>query len=204
MPAKSFSVDTSGWQVSQMSADAVLAKSCASTPMVCSTIVSSACPTNNCSGTCDTSEHTCNLGLEIAVHQTIDLLSEKPELKSIDDATTLIKAQVDSVTYEVTTNSLDIDTPVLSVYVAPMSIMDPKDPMAQQIGTIAVVPAGTTVSATEMMWTDDGKTVLTTTLSSFKNPFNVIVGGELTLRNGDVVPSGKLDANVHIKATASL
>lgn len=204
LPAKSFSVDTSGWQVSQMQADSVLAKSCASTPSVCNTIVSSACPTNNCTGECDTSEHTCNLGLEIAVHQTIDLLSEKPELKSIDSATAVIHVEVDSVTYAVTGNTLDIDTPVLAVYVAPMSVMDPKDAAAVQIGTIASVPAGMIEAATKLEWTDGGQDALTATLASFKNPFNVIVGGQLTLRNGDVVPSGKLDANVHIKATASL
>ncbi|HEY0253995.1 MAG TPA: hypothetical protein VGC41_20840 [Kofleriaceae bacterium] len=204
LPAKSFSVDTNGWQVSQASADAVLAKSCAMTPTVCSVAVTSACPTNNCTGECDAADHTCNLGLEIAVHQTIDLLSEKPELKSIDGATSLLQVTVTSVTYEVTGNTLDIATPELAVYIAPMAVMDPHDAGAQQIGTIAIVPASTIEPSTEMKWVDGGQDVLSETLASFKNPFNVIVGGTLTLHSGYAVPMGKLDANVHIKATASL
>jgi hypothetical protein len=203
LPAKSFSIDASGWQVSQSIADAYLDKSCATSPTLCTTAATSACPMN-CTGSCNPSAHTCDLGLEIAVHQTIDLLTEKPELKSVDDATTILHVTVDAMTYEVTGNTLDIDTPVLTVYLAPMSIMDPRDPLAQSIGTIAVVRAGTILPATDMMFTDAGQQVLTATLANFKNPFNVIVGGTLMLHAGDVVPTGKLDANVHIKAHASL
>ena len=202
LPAKSFSIDASGWQVSQSIADAYLDKNCASSPTLCTTAATSACPMN-CSGSCNPSAHTCDLGLEIAVHQTIDLLTEKPELKSVDNATTILHVTVDALTYEVTANALDIDTPVLTVYLAPMSIMDPRDPMAQEIGTIAVVRAGAVVPATDMMFSDGGQDVLTATLANFKNPFNVIVGGTLMLHAGDAVPTGKLDANVHIKAHAS-
>jgi hypothetical protein len=202
LPSKSFSVDTSGWQVNQSAADAYLDKNCSTTPTLCSTAATNACPMN-CSGSCDASVHTCNLGLEIAVHQTIDLLTEKPELKSVDDATSILHVTVDAMTYEVTANSLDISTPELQVYLAPMSIMDPHDPMAQQIGSIRIVPAGTRIEPMDMQFTDDGQNVLTQTLADFKNPFNVIVGGTLMLRAGDLVPTGKLDANVHIKAHAS-
>ena len=202
LPAKNFSIDTSGWQVTQMAATAYLDKSCASTPMLCATAASSACPMN-CSGTCDAAAHTCNLGLEVSIHQTIDLLTEKPELKSVDDATTILHVTFQKMTYEVTANTLDVNTPELQVYVAPMSIIDPYDPMAQQIGSIQIVQAGAKLGATDMKFTDDGEAVLTATLANFKNPFNVIVGGTLTLRAGDLVPSGKLDANVRIKAQAS-
>ncbi|MEO8548789.1 MAG: hypothetical protein ABI678_02405, partial [Kofleriaceae bacterium] len=98
---------------------------------------------------------------------------------------------------------LNIDTPPLSVYVAPMSVMDPEDPMAKLIGTIDVVPAGTTFDARAMEFTADGQDTLTAALADFKNPFNVIVGGTLMLAAGDEVPRGKLAANVHIKAHAS-
>ena len=49
--------------------------------------------------------------------------------------------------YEVTSNTLNVETPPMTVYVAPMSVMDPEDPMAKLIGTIDAVPAGTTVDA---------------------------------------------------------
>jgi hypothetical protein len=34
-------------------------------------------------------------------------------------------------------------------------------------------------------------------------PFNVLVGGELVVKNGDSIPSGKLDASVQISAHAA-
>ncbi len=106
-------------------------------------------------------------------------------------------------TYEVVNNSLNVDTPELQVYVAPMSVMDPGDPLAQQIGTIASVPAGTTLGPVAMIFTADGQAALTATLANFKNPFNLIVGGTLMPASGDELPRGKLDATVHIKAHAS-
>jgi hypothetical protein len=101
-------------------------------------------------------------------------------------------------------NTLSVETPELKVYVAPMSIMDPNDPMAVQIGSVAPVPAMATVALRDMTFTDAGKTSLVDIMSSYKNPFNIIVGSQLVVREGDQVPSGKLEARVHITAHAGL
>jgi hypothetical protein len=202
LPAQTFSVDASGWQVQTASINDYLAKSCSPTSTLCASAANAACPMN-CTGSCDMAQQTCDLGLDIALHQTVDLLSEKPELKSIDGATTVLQVTVDSVDYEITANSLSIDTPPLTVYVAPMSVMDPKDALAKMVGTIDVVPAGTTVLATAMKFSPDGQATLSATLADFKNPFNIIVGGTLLLAHGDGVPKGKLDASVHVRAHAS-
>jgi hypothetical protein len=202
LPAQTFSVDASGWQVQTASINDYLAKSCSPSSTLCASAANAACPMN-CTGSCDMAQQTCDLGLDIALHQTVDLLSEKPELKSIDGATTVLQVTVDSVDYEITANSLSIDTPPLTVYVAPMSVMDPKDALAKMVGTIDVVPAGTTVLATAMKFSPDGQATLSATLADFKNPFNIIVGGTLLLAHGDGVPKGKLDASVHVRAHAS-
>ncbi|HET9990878.1 MAG TPA: hypothetical protein VFQ65_20245 [Kofleriaceae bacterium] len=202
LPAQTFSVDASGWQVQTAAINDYLAKACSPTSSLCAAAANAACPMN-CTGSCDMAQQTCDLGLDIALHQTIDLLSEKPELKSIDGATTVLQVTVDSVDYEVTDNSLTVATPVLSVYVAPMSVMDPNDAMAKMIGTIDVVDAGTTIATRAMKFTDNGQATLSATLANFKNPFNIIVGGTLLLAHGDEVPRGKLDASVHVRAHAS-
>ncbi|MEO6771622.1 MAG: hypothetical protein ABI467_01185 [Kofleriaceae bacterium] len=202
LPAQTFSVDASGWQVQTASINDYLAKSCSPTSSVCATAANAACPMN-CTGSCDMTQQTCDLGLDIALHQTIDLVSEKPELKSLDGATTVLQVTVDAVDYEITNNSLDIATPVLTVYVAPMSVMDPGDAKAKMIGTIDVVQAGTTLDARAMTFTPGGQAALGATLADFKNPFNLLVGGTLLLSNGDEVPRGRLDASVHVRAHAS-
>jgi len=201
LPSKTFSVDTSGWQVSQGAADLYLGMSCNQAPTVCSSAVANACPMN-CSGTCDTTSQKCDLGLDVAVHQLIDLLTEKPELQTINNAP-IIHVTIDSITYDVSNNTLNVDTPAMNVYVAPMSVMDPNDPMAHQIGTIDPIPAMTTVASKAMTYTSDGQATLVMTMGDFKNPFNVIVGSTLTLKAGSMVPTGKLDAGVTIKAHAA-
>ena len=211
LPDKAFSVDASGWQVNQQAADTFLNMSCSSTPMmqnVCMAAAMQACP-ENCSGDCGTANK-CELELNISAYKSIDLVTEKPELNSINDKP-VIKVTIDSVTYAVTSNTLNTETPELGVYVAPITVMDPKDPMAKKIGIIASVPAGTTVAARDMVYTADGKQTLVDTMSTYKNPFNVIVGTggkpedpKLVIKAGDPVPMGKLDAVIQIKAHAGL
>jgi len=202
LPDKAFSVDATGWQVDQGQADTFLMTNCSSAPMVCMTAATTACPMN-CTGTCSTTTSTCELGLDVGLYKTIDLVTEKPELKEINDRA-VIEVKIDSVSYAVTMNTLTVETPEMKVYVAPMSIMDPEDPMAKHIGTIAAVPALATVSLREMTFTPDGRAALIAIMSTYKNPFNIIVGSQLVMSSGDMVPTGKLDAVVRIKAHAGL
>ncbi|MGE0400171.1 MAG: hypothetical protein AB7T06_25880 [Kofleriaceae bacterium] len=202
LPDKNFTIDASGWQVDETAATALTSTSCANSPAVCASAADQACP-EDCTGRCGSSQ-TCELDLDVGLYQMIDLLREKPELQSINDEP-IIKVTIDSVTYEVTTNTLNVDTPAMEVYVAPMSVMDPNDPLAKHVGTIPAVPAGMTVSMPQtLMFTADGKAELVDIMSTFKTPFNLIVGSTLTVKSGTPVPMGRLDAVVHIKGHAGL
>ncbi len=206
LPDKAFSVDASGWQVDQQAADTFLSMSCGSSPMICSSAATQACPMN-CEGSCSEASSMCELELNVAAYKGIDLVMEKPELNQINDKP-VIKVAIDSITYAVTANTLNVATPEMGVYVAPITVMDPKDPMATQIGVIPAVPAGATVTVRDMMYTTDGKQALVDTMSTYKTPFNVIVGtsadNPLVIKAGDMVPTGKLDAVIQIKAHAGL
>jgi hypothetical protein len=134
----------------------------------------------------------------------VDLLREKPELQSINEEP-VIKVTIDRVTYEVTSNTLNVATPEIGVYVGPMSVMDPKDPLAKKIGIIPMVSAGmTTPQPQKMMFTADGRANLTATMGNFKTPFNVIVGSTLSMTAGQPIPQGRLDAVIKIRAHAGL
>lgn len=208
LPDKAFSVDASGWDVDQQAADVFLGMSCGSAPSICSSAATQACPMN-CTGTCGTGS-TCELELNVSAYKGIDLVTEKPELSTINDRP-VIKVAIDSVRYHVPSNTLNVATPELGVYVAPITVMDPKDPMAKKIGVVESVPAGATVAARDMTFTPAGKQLLVDTMSTFKTPFNVIVGTgagpddpKLVVKAGDPVPMGKLDAVIQIKAHAGL
>lgn len=207
LPDKAFSVDASGWNVDEAAADTFLNMGCTAGPQnVCTAAVMQACPMN-CTGDCNPTTSKCELRLNISAYKSIDLVTEKPELNQINDKP-VIKVTVDSITYAVTANTLNVATPELGVYVAPITIMDPKDPMATQIGIIPSVPAGGTVAARDMMYTPNGKQALVDTMSTYKTPFNIIVGtsqdNPIVIEAGDDVPMGKLDAVIQIRAHAGL
>src|SRR5688572_18110949 len=83
LPDKSFSIDTAGWQVDQMQAQVLLNTNCSAAPSVCNTAAQNVCDMN-CSGTCNTSQR-CELQLDVSLYKSINLVEEKPELKSIND-----------------------------------------------------------------------------------------------------------------------
>lgn len=204
LPDKEFTIDASAWQVDQTAAMSYLQTSCASMPTLCAMAADQACGQDDCTGTCNPTSQRCELALEVSLYQPIDLITEKPELKSINDEP-VIKVTLDSVTYEVDMNTLNVATPVMTIYVAPMSVMEPSDPAAKAIGTIASVPAGTTVTTPQpITFTATGKADLIGMMNNFKTPFNVIVGSTLVVTQGQPVPQGQLDAVVHIKAHAGL
>ena len=205
LPDKKFSINTEGWQVDQGAADLLLRQPCTTSTM-CNAAVQAACKTG-CSGACGQAQpQTCELSLDVSLSQPINLVMEKPELKSINDEP-VIKVTIDSVTYEVTSNTLNVDTPEITVYVAPMSVVkvDPADPQIKAIGTIAPVPKGqVTDKPQSIIFTPAGKAELVNIMSTFKTPFNVLVGSSLVVKAGQLVPTGKLDAVVHIKGHAGL
>jgi hypothetical protein len=204
LPDKKFTVDASGWQVDSAQADAYLAMDCSDRPNVCSTAVQLAC-TMNCSGTCNAA-YTCDLSLDISRSQAVDLVSEKPELKAINDEP-LIEVTVDSVSYEITSNTLTVDTPELTVYVAPISTVsvDRFDSQIKAIGTIPAIPAGQVTAHTEQLrFTPTGRAELVNIMSTFKTPFNVLVGSSIVITRGQAMPTGKLEAVVHIAGHAGL
>ena len=204
LPDKNFTIDATGWQVDQTAAMTFLNTSCAGMPTLCGTAAMAACGPDDCSGSCNATTMRCELALEVSLYQKIDLLMEKPELKSINDEP-VIKVVLDSVTYEVTNNTLNVATPIMTIYVAPISVMEPKDPLAKPIGTIPAIPANTTITTpAPIMFTGTGKADLISAMSTFKTPFNIIIGSTLVVMQGQPVPAGKLDAVVHIKGHAGL
>lgn len=205
LPDKKFSIDATGWQVDQAKASALLMMSCASTPSICNAAAQAVCSGASCSGTCNAAK-TCELSLQVSVVQPVDLLMEAPDLKSVSDQS-VIKVAVDSVTYEVTANKLNVDTPEIAVYVAPMSTTkaDPSIAAVKQIGTIPGIAAGVTTSGPRaIQFTATGKSELQDIMGSFKTPFNVLLGTEIMVDAETMVPTGRLDAVVHVVGHAGL
>ncbi len=208
LPDKKFTIDASGWQVDTanknlFSNGMLAAVPCNSMPTVCSSTVQDAC-SKDCSGSCNTGSNSCELSLDVSWLLPVNLLMEQPDLMTINDQP-VIKVSIDSVTYLVTANTLNVDTPAIDVYVAPTSVLEPTDAGAKPIGTIPPIPKMTTTSDPQtLVFTPTGKADLVNIMSMFKTPFNVLVASSLVVQAGQTMPTGKLDALVRIHGHAGL
>ncbi len=198
---RTFTIDAEGWMLDGGQVGDFLATDCASTPTVCDSAAKQAC--SGCSGQCNATTNTCDLRLPVGLFDQVDLMMEQSELSSIDKEKG-IKVTIDGASYQVTTNTLNVTTPELVIYVAPASVTDPTDPGAKPIGRVAGIAAGQTTGETDIEYTETGKADLAAAMTNFTTPFNLLVGSTLEVSAGDPVPAGSLAAVVRIKAHAGI
>jgi hypothetical protein len=109
---------------------------------------------------------------------------------------------------------LNVTTPPIELYVAPMAALDEHDPQATLLGTVAPLPAGSTtcmddVESSPATHVSAGTTVCKVKLNgpgadalggfvkNFKSaPFQIIAHTIITVAAGTPIPSGTLDFNV--------
>lgn len=210
LPEKKFTIDASNWKVDTAKASSLFTPDgklqglpCGSSPTICSSAVTAACPMS-CTGTCSTATSLCEMSLDVSLSQSVDLVKEKPELQSINSEP-VIKVSIDSVTYQVTSNNLNVATPEISVSVGPATAATATDAQVKVIGTIPSIPAGMTSDGPQqLMFTSTGKALLVDTMNHFKTPFNVWAGSSIKVTPGQALPTGKLEAVVKITAHAGL
>lgn len=200
LPEKEFTVDTSQWQLSE---DATFPEiPCAGQPGVCSAGIAEACGNEAlCFGSCDGTN--CKATVLVSLYQPVNLYDERPELKEIDDQP-LVSVTVDRVVYDVDENTLNVDSPELTVYVGPSSAMTPGDPLAVAVGTVAPILVDTQPQETEVNMTPEGRDALREFMKDYKTEFNIIVGAEVPISAGDPMPNGRLTATVYGNAHAGL
>lgn len=202
LPEREVTVDTVDWMLSDM--DMLPAVDCSDDAQICGTAVGEYCSAEDvCSGACGQSTETCEVHVGVALWHTFHLSTERPELEQIEGQP-LVSVSVKRVYYTISENTLDVDSPPLTVYIGPEGTMAPGDTGAQAIGTIAPVPAGQTVADADVELTDTGRDILAEFMKDYQTPFNLVVGADVVLEAGDDLPTGKLVATVGATATAGL
>ena len=200
LPSKQFTIDSERWGL--MNADALVSTTCQTNPDPCAAAAEQACEEGTCAAACDAGTLTCDLTLFIALYQGVDLTTEKPELQTIEDQP-LLDVTIDAINFEVSENTLNVETPEMVVYAAPATVMAPDD-RAKRIGTVPSLPPGTTRSLTAITFDPMGRENLASFMSDFRTPFNIIVGSELLVESGDMIPAGALTVRVVVEAHAGL
>jgi hypothetical protein len=200
LPEKEFTMDTAQWNLSD---DATFPEiPCAEEPGICSAGIGDVCGNEAlCFGSCDGAN--CRAKVLVALYQPVNLYEERPELKTIDEQP-LVTVTVDRVGYDVTENTLNVDSPELTVYVGPTTAMTPGDPQSRAVGTVAPIPAGTQQTHKDVNMTPEGRDDLRDFMKDYMTEFNIIVGAEVDLSAGDTMPHGRLTAIVYGNAHAGL
>lgn len=200
LPEREVTVDTADWQLS--SNERLQSVDCSQDQQICSTGLAALCGSEDvCSGSCDAG-NSCQVSVKVALWHTFDLGAERPELQQIEGQP-LVEVRIERVYYTVEENSLDVDSPPLTVYVAPEGIMSPDDGQAQEVGTIPSISAMTTVEDADVELTTEGKQRLAAFMKEYDTPFNLIVGSELIIQAGDTLPHGRMVTVIKATAVAS-
>lgn len=200
IPPRTFTIDTAQWNLGS-SSPVFPDLPCSPDMDLCAEQVAVFCDVERCTGTCV--DNLCEMSVQVSLWHLVDLYSEKPELQAINDQP-FVNVSIDSVYYAADENTLNFDTPVLSLYVAPQTVMTPSDPQARAIGEIPSIPAGSQLGVLDVQLTPEGVDELRAFMGDYRTPFNIILGTEVTVRAGDPMPSGRIDAQVGVDASAGL
>ncbi len=201
LPEKEIVVDTSTWQLTEEANRPAV--DCTESAGICSLGISEFCGAEGiCFGTCN-EEKTCDVKVLVNLWHTFDLAREKPELQEIEGKP-LVSISIDRIAYTVSENTMNVDTPELTVYVAPGSVMSPGDPGAEAIGTLPAIAAGVTVEEQDVVLTENGREILADFMKRYSQPFNIIVGTDVDIHAGDPIPRGTLTAVVIVTAVAGI
>lgn len=201
LPKKAFSVDTASWMISSSVQMNGTFPSVACPPADCAAAAAMFCDNGGCTADC-AADQTCTAHVSISIFQMFDLANEAEELATIDQMA-VISVTVDAIAFEIEANTLNVATPPLTVYIAPIGVTDPSDNRAEAIGTILSIPAGFTGTG-QVDVTATGELTLERYMSDFRTPFIIIVGGTADIVAGSPVPSGMLTGNVTVTAHAGL
>jgi hypothetical protein len=142
----------------------------------------------------------CTAVVPVSQATEMNLGSEAPALGNV---TGTVDITVDRINFNVTTNTLNVDLPPISLYMAPMGVTDPGDPQAMLFGTVPSVPAGQTTTGQVQLSSNSGAVFKNFTRDVSK-PFNFIAATTVTVASGAGVPSGRVVFSVTGRLSASL
>lgn len=198
LPEKPFNVDTADWMIS-VQTDTMPSIACP--PADCTAAADMFCAGGACTADCDAGAH-CAAHVPVSVSQPFDLAHESPELQTIDSQSG-ISVTVETVTFKVSENTMNVATPPLELYMAPQGVLDAMSAEAVHIGSVESVAPGQT-GPVPIDFTPDGKKAMETFMSAYQTPFTVIVSGNVTMSAGAPVPQGKLSGVVSVTAHAGI
>jgi len=194
LPSQTFPFDASAFN---LPAGGVPAVPCTMTSQCCALVDCTATPVD-----CESNGTAMVCTAEVPVSQSTTVML-KNQVPALSTATSIANITVKQIAYAVSGNSLNVDVPPTTIYLAPQGVTDPHDTRAKPFGTMPAIPKMTNPSGTVMLGPDANAT-----FSSFAHdlsmPFNIIAATTVKVPSGSPTPSGAITITVTGTLSASL
>jgi hypothetical protein len=209
LPARSYSFDTqqTGWNTATTSKFSMTVPSvgCGADADCCSQAVTLA--GLDCSSIiCDPVSSTCAFTVTVETPpQEVNLRAQAPELSGLSGQS-LADVTVSQITYDVTTNTMNVDLPSVDLFVAPKDVTSTSDPSASLFATVPVIPKGTTTDpplrSHKVKLDAAGQQALIGFAHDFATPFVFLSRTRVVVPGGTPVPSGALSLTINGRLSA--
>ena len=192
LPTETYTFDTAQWNIPPALQGAAFPSIPCTTDNDCCTLGSAAgldctMPMLSCMSTF------CAASLPESQATTIDLSTDvKP---SLSQYTSLVSISISRITYTVRSNSLNIDIPPLSIYLAPQGVTAPTDPRAQLFGTVPMI-AAKSMPTGNVQLVSNAAAVFQTFTGNLATPFEIITAATVVIGAGTPVPTGAITIDV--------
>jgi hypothetical protein len=183
-PAKDFTVDASAFGLK--GGGVVPAVPCS---VNCTARAADLC-SGACTASCEDATSLCQAHVPVTVKNDYDLSTEAPDYAQFASQN-IVSVSVDSIVFNITQNTLNVDTPTLTVSLQPQT----GGGAAEIVGTIPAVRAGQTGSVA-VVFGAGGQATLKKFMDNFKTRFSVLVTGDVVVKGGQAAPTGKLVGQV--------
>ena len=112
-------------------------------------------------------------------------------MPSLSSYTSLVSISISSIKYAVRSNTLNVDVPPLSIYLAPNGVTDPTDSRAQLFGTVPKIPAGSMPTGNVQL-VSNAPALFQMFTSNLATPFEIIAAATVVIGAGTPVPTGAI------------
>jgi len=133
--------------------------------------------------------------------EKVDLTGEE-KLKQYVDAGHVKSVKIDSVSYNITQNTLNYDLPLLEMYMDDYDVTGLTQ-ASQLVATLPVITAGTTGPGA-VQWAPNGQSILSSYLMSFKFAIIGKATVEIDTNKTRAIPAGQMSGLVEVKVKFSV
>jgi hypothetical protein len=192
LPTETYTFDTAQWNIPPALQGAAF-------PSIACTTDNDCCTLGGAAGLdCATTKLACQSGscaAELPESQATSIDLATDVMPSLSQFTSLVSISISRITYTVRSNSLNVDIPPLSIYLAPDGVTDPTDSRAQLFGTVPSIAAKDTPTGNVQL-VSNAASVFQTFTGNLSTPFEIITAATVVIGAGTPVPTGAITIDV--------